>query len=240
MVRIGICDDEPVVVEQIRGMLDKLDRTGLKRLEIVEFYSGEKLLESISKGSCYDLLYLDIEMHQLNGINVAKKIREKDVNMLIIYVSGNEGYYRDLFDVEPFRFIIKPIDERLFLNIFLKAEERITIQEVVFTFQTNKSIVKLPLNDIMYFDSAGRVITIHTQEKEYRYYDKLDLVEETVKADCDLFIRVHKSYLVNFKYIKIFETSKVIMRDEKEISISDERRNSAKKAYMKLIRGDKI
>lgn len=237
MLKIAICDDEITIVEQIRQYLEDIEKSANRQLEIVEFYSGVKLVETAAEKGNFDIIFLDIEMDIMNGIHTALKIREIDINVLLIYVSSHEGYYQQLFEVEPFRFIKKPINKKVFTDIFLKGIQRIEMKVRDFHFQYNKSIIKIPLKDIMYFDSERRTINIHTEDKIYTYYDKLDSVEKSVKNDNIIFIRIHKSYLVNYQYIKQWEYTQVTLYNGYTIQISEDRRKKIRKIYMELLGG---
>ncbi|WP_373481424.1 response regulator [Acetobacterium sp.] len=101
MFRIGICDDQRAICSQIEGIILENQNTFVEQVEIDVFYSGEKLAEFIKNEHDFDLVFLDIEMEGLNGLDLGRKIREEMDNqtMQIIYVSGKESYYKDLFDV---------------------------------------------------------------------------------------------------------------------------------------------
>lgn len=237
MIRIAICDDEQMIAEEIRLLLEELSRKYIAKFEITDFYSGESLLRSIGNDCKFDLIYMDIEMRIMNGISTAKIIREKSYKVLIVYVSAHESYLRELFDVEPFRFINKPIDVKIFNEVFEAAYKRICIEDKYFIFCANKSMMKIPISAIIYFDSVGRIVNIHMKDKDYAYYDKLDLVEKQVINDKYPFIRVHKSFLVNYLYIKKVEHKKVILSNDKIINISEDRRKQVREICMNLIAG---
>lgn len=237
MLRIAICDDESSYVEKIIKYIMDYNKDRLNQIEINEFYSGESLVNHIVKGELFDIIYLDIEMDKLDGISTAITIREYDINVLLIYVSSHESYYKQLFEVEPFRFIKKPINKNQFKDVLEKAISRLEKVSEDFHFQYNKSIIKLPLKDIMYFDSQIRVVNIYTENQIYTYYDKLDNVEKKVKEITNMFIRVHKSYLVNYSYIKQWEYAQVTLYNGYIIQISEDRRKMIRKKYMELIGG---
>ncbi len=237
MLRIAICDDESSYVEKMIKYIMDYNKDRLNQIEINEFYSGESLVNHIVKGELFDIIYLDIEMDKLDGISTAITIREYDINVLLIYVSSHESYYKQLFEVEPFRFIKKPINKNQFKDVLEKAISRLEKVSEDFHFQYNKSIIKLPLKDIMYFDSQIRVVNIYTENQIYTYYDKLDNVEKKVKEITNMFIRVHKSYLVNYSYIKQWEYAQVTLYNGYIIQISEDRRKMIRKKYMELIGG---
>ena len=127
MLRIAICDDDKILVTQIEEMLNRyLDKKMIDRY-IDIFYDGASLERIYEKGDRFDIIYLDIEMSGKNGIEAAKSIRKLDRDVLLIYVSSYETYFMQLFEVEPFRFIKKPIKETEFEEVIDLAYERTTI-----------------------------------------------------------------------------------------------------------------
>lgn len=127
MLRIAICDDDKILVTQIEEMLNRyLDKKMIDRY-IDIFYDGASLERIYEKGDRFDIIYLDIEMSGKNGIEAAKSIRKLDRDVLLIYVSSYETYFMQLFEVEPFRFIKKPIKETEFEEVIDLAYERIIV-----------------------------------------------------------------------------------------------------------------
>lgn len=138
MLRIAICDDDKILVTQIEEMLNRyLDKKMIDRyIEI--FYDGASLERIYEKGDRFDIIYLDIEMSGKNGIEAAKSIRRLDRDVLLIYVSSYETYFMQLFEVEPFRFIKKPIKETEFEEVIDFAYERIIEEDAYFEYKYNK------------------------------------------------------------------------------------------------------
>lgn len=116
MIKIAICDDDKNIAAKVENILEEIGKENLLKISIDVFYSGESLQKFYENGNTYDLIYLDIEMTMLNGIEVAKYIRERDRYTIIIYISSHEEYLIQLFEVEPFRFIRKPIDMAMSLT----------------------------------------------------------------------------------------------------------------------------
>ena len=141
------------------------------------------LLESIQQNEAYDIIFLDIEMEQLDGISTARKIREVDLSVLLIYVSGYDEYLKELFEVEPFRFISKPIDRNRLKTYFSNAIQRTLKKELFFQYSFNKEIQKIPLDDIVYFESKNRSIYIYLKDGTSRYfYGKLNDIEKNLTS----------------------------------------------------------
>ena len=118
MFRIGICDDQRAICSQMERIILENQNTFVEQVEIDVFYSGERLVEFIKQEHDFDLVFLDIEMEGLNGLDLGRKIREEMDNqtMQIVYVSGQESYYKDLFEVRPMHFLSKPIDVAMLIK----------------------------------------------------------------------------------------------------------------------------
>lgn len=202
----------------------------------IEVYSdGSELWGNLLSGKSFDIIYLDIEMAKINGIDVAKLIREKDNNVIIIYVSIHENYFIELFEVEPFRFIKKPIDTTKFNDYFNKAYERILKEELFFEYKFNKVPHKELTQNIMYFESTGRMITIHSIKENATFYGKLGTIEKQLSAGKIPFLRIHQSFLVNYRFIKEISFYKVILVDGTELQISEDRQKLIRSRYNELI-----
>ena len=109
MINIAICDDDVAMTATIEKMLYVIAKEQNIKISSAVFFDGSTLVANIRQGVCYDLIYLDIEMHNVNGINAAELIRNMEIPALIIYVSSYEKYLKELFSTEPFRFLSKPI-----------------------------------------------------------------------------------------------------------------------------------
>lgn len=237
MIKIAICDDDKNIAAKVENILEEIGKENLLKISIDVFYSGESLQKFYENGNTYDLIYLDIEMTMLNGIEVAKYIRERDRYTIIIYISSHEEYLIQLFEVEPFRFIRKPIDMAVFNKYFMEAYNKILREEVYFQYNFRRNNVKILYNNIVYFESRGRYINIIQKDgKEDRFNGKLNAIEEIVNRSNHPFLRVHQSYLINFHYIKKINFSKVELFNGKEIYISEERQKIIRERYSQILK----
>ena len=106
MLNIAICDDDIQTTGQIEMMIQKIAKRNFADVDIEVFWSGESLADSVVAGDGYDIIYLDIEMNNEDGISTAKRIRKYDKNVLIIYVTSHENYMKESFSVRPFQFLV--------------------------------------------------------------------------------------------------------------------------------------
>ena len=134
MINIAICDDDMAMTTTIEEMLYETSKEQNVKINCAVFFDGFTLVENIRQGTCYDLIYLDIEMHKVNGISAAERIRNMEIPALIVYVSSHEKYLKELFYTEPFRFLQKPIDGQEFHSVFMDAYKRIRQKSKYFSF----------------------------------------------------------------------------------------------------------
>jgi DNA-binding LytR/AlgR family response regulator len=239
MIRIAICDDEIMMTSKIEAMLIQLSESNGIELDIDVFFDGETLEKSIRQEQRFDLIYLDIEMKAVDGIEAAKNIRKMDRNVIIIYISNYESYLKELFEVEAFRFISKPINKAMFENYFLKAYERLCSYASYYEFQYKRELYKILLGDIIYFESKGRTINIVLADgKVEKFNGKLNDVEQELKSCKIGFLRIHQSYLISYYFIKSMTKTHVKLFNGSVLQISEERQKDIRKKYCKLLGGE--
>lgn len=239
MIKIGICDDELSISAQLeKSILDLCIKKRIK-VDIDVFDNGGDLEKEILKGAMYDLLYLDIQLERGDGIETAKHIRQIDENVIFIFISGYDKYLMELFRLDVFTFIKKPIDPVYFNKIFLEAYERICHKKIYYTFKYKSEEYKVLCNEIMYFESSGRKIKLYMRNgKEYGFNGKLSEVAASLAGGKIPFLRIHQSYLVNFHLIISRCKSTVKLINGQSLPISEDRQKEFTKQYGTLLRGE--
>ena len=223
VIRIAVVDDNEMIRKQVKRFLNTYALKNSVVFEIYTYEDGHLLTLDINHEMHFDLIYLDIEMPIQNGIQVGHWIREiaQDEWMQIVFISGKDGYDRKLFSINCLDFLSKPIcysDLERTVNRFRKLTRR---PEDVFTFQNNHVLQRVPIANILYFESTNRKVNIITTTDMLEFYDKLDNVESQVPTQ---FFRIHKSFLVNYYHIRKFEYDNVIMSNQKRLPISQSKR----------------
>ena len=237
MVKIAICDNDVASTSLIENLLYEAARGINIPIEVDIFFDGLTLKAGMDQGNNYDLIYLDIEMEKLNGIKTAQYIREKKHTVLIIYISSYEKYLKELFEVESFRFIAKPINHTVFFKYFYSAYERIESGQEQFEIKFKNEIEHIPVKEIVYFESEKRYVHVVTENGKYTFYGKLKEVEKQVSSGKYLFIRIHQSYLVNYKYIKKITFLAVELYNGIKLPISEERLKEVRKRFCEIAKG---
>lgn len=231
MLNLAICDDNIPITGKLETLLQKLGKKNFIDLETEVFWDGQDLVKSIEQGANYDIIYLDIEMKKEDGISAAKRIRKYDKNVLIIYVTSHDSYMKSSFDVRPFRFLIKPVQQIEFERCFLEAYEEVISGDFYFRYRYQRINHKIPIKEILYFESQKRKIIIATISETRDMYGKLNDIEEKLKVCKVSFLRVHQSFLVNYKHIAGQAYDYIMMDDGRRISISEDRRKIISEQY---------
>lgn len=237
MIKIAICDDEPIFIEQIKSMIKRtLSEKHISYLTD-SFTSGESLCEKLKGGTLYDLAFLDISMKGMNGIEVGTRLRHffQIKKTIIIYISSYDNRAKDVFCLDTFRFLSKPIDPDLFKRDLLSACKRLNEEmDEFFCFKDiDKGQCNIPIEDIIYFEiSKGHKINVITKDKDYIFYGKL--MEVSKKLELQEFLLIHHSILINYQHIRQISYDKVLMSNQAELAISGPKRKEIRAKYLQL------
>lgn len=228
MIRIGICDEAEEDLQMLRAILQDMIEKACMNAEILCFQSGEALLFEIEQNKRMDIILIEIGLQGINGVETARKIRKTDVNTLLIFITRDGQYWKEIINVQPFAHIDKPIVKEKLEEAVVRAVALAGSRGGMIQFSSRKKEYRILLREIFYFESDKREVLVFCEKKTYSFYRKLDEVEEELKQYHERFLRIHKSFLVNPVYIKELSYEKIIMCDGKEITISPK--------YRKIIR----
>lgn len=234
MLRIGICDDEQIICTMIEKALGVISSNMLVEVDIEMFSSGEELFSYLDNGANLDMIFLDIMMKGINGIQIGKIIRDEMHNELtkIIYISGKESYAMELFDVRPLNFLIKPIKLRKLEEVFGKAVSLIDKENEFFEYQISNVVYKAPIREILYFESKGKKVKMVMMNDRVEFYRKLSDVYKQIGNQNFFFI--HKSFLVNYEHIIQYHYEFMMMSDKVILPISKKNRSAARVRVIRL------
>ncbi|MDK2962259.1 MAG: hypothetical protein PWP20_1385 [Eubacteriaceae bacterium] len=233
MFKIAICDDEPVITSQLEEILYNNRELFPYDIEIDVFYSCDHLASYMENSNDFDLLFLDIEMDGLNGLELGRIIRNQldNQSLQIVYVSGKEDYYKELFDVRPMHFLLKPVDPDSLIqdvNLAMKLTNR---YKQFFVYKKSSKIYKVRIKDILYFQSINREIRILTTRGDDIFYGKLKDLSPQLKDF--QFMQIHKSYLVNYAQIIEFRYDRIKLANSEILPISQAKRKKIRELQLK-------
>lgn len=197
--KIVICDDEQNQIEYITSIVASWSAHEGHRCEIRTFASAEAFLFEYEEDKAYDILLLDVEMDNMSGIELAKRIRKDNNRAEIIFITSHFEFVGEGYEVDALHYLIKPISVEKFTRVLNKAVEKLAVEPPSLVISCEGETVKLYETDIFYVESFLHYIVIHTNDKEYKIKENMSVFETKVSDD---FYRIHRSYLVSLKHIK--------------------------------------
>jgi len=223
MIKIAICDDDLIILNHTK---EKIENYKIKDLQIYSYKSGEELLESEEK---FDIIFLDIDMGGINGIETAKKIRIYDKKVKIIYVTNYTDYTSSAFSVHAFGYLVKPIKEK---DLHEQLDEALSYikeeEEFLIGFMTEGGLVRIDVKKIYYFEYASRKILLRTSKKTHIIKDKISAISDKMKSFG--FEMPHKSFVVNLYNVKSIKGYDIYMMDESVIPLSQKKSSEFRNA----------
>ena len=248
-MNIAVCDDEENIRYLIKRLIEKQDVS----CQIMEFSSGEELLRFWEQEDReqLDILFLDISMDGTDGMETAEQIsawkEEREEPLwgslpLLIFVTGYPEYMSKAFSVSAFQYLVKPIDEKEFEDVFARAVRECRCLNRKKNTEPGEILVRsgsitrnVPVIDIYYIESSNRKIIVSMRDEEIECYGKISEMEEELREG---FFRIHKGYLVNMKYVERYSRTEVQMKNGKSLLISKYKYQDFIKAYLEYIAED--
>ena len=234
MIRIAICDDEAPA----RACLASLIRAQGRPCEVAEYASAGDCLADRRE---IDLLFLDIALNAAgpDGMALARQIREGGpaARPVIIFVTGYERYVFDAFDVGAFQYLLKPVDEEKFAQVFARAAAQIEAGRDTpartLTLQSAGVSRTVPLDSIYYIESSNHKVVLRLKDGEFSCYAKIRDLEAELG---DQFFRVHKGYLVNLIYVEGYSKTELTLTNGEKLLISKYKYPDFVKAYLRFVK----
>lgn len=225
-MKIAICDDS----EEIRGEIADLVKEGCPKARIDTFSSGEGIICSDKE---YDLIFLDIEMEGLSGLETARRIREKEFKKsVIIFITAYKAYMQEAFDVNAFHYLVKPIDREKFSQVLSRAAKEISFTESseYIMIKASGKQQKLLLHDIFYIESSNKKTVYHTQKGIFEAYGKMEELEARLG---DGFYRCHRCFLVNMESICSYSCDEIGLVNGEKLILAKRKYSDFVKAYLR-------
>ena len=233
-MKIAVCDDEEDfnkrTVELISSMLEKPEDC-----EITICSSGEELLFKYRE-EAFDIVFLDIEMGGLNGLDTARQIRKHDENVIIVFLTSYEEFALEGYEVNAYRYLIKNQPEYIYKKQFQSIFQEYSQKHKCFVISERNNIVRIYLKDICFFEVLNKKVTVHTTTNTYEYTGKLSEVESQLANDAS-FIRTHKSYIINIAQVDSIRNTDIVMKNSENARMSRKLRKNVVERYLSYMTG---
>lgn len=236
MLKIAVCDDEADYRKYVVRTIEEIFRDMHIHIDLWEFSGGGGLLESINEKTHFDVIFLDIKMPDKLGMEVAKLIRDKYKDTVLVFISGFDNYVFEAFDYDAAAYILKSEFDKKIESVIGRIISKIDISSTEMTFKNQDGQYRIYLKDIVYFESISHSIFIHDNENRVIKitYSLSQLEKEFFEYN---FFRIHSGYLVNLKYVYSIDNNSVILTNKKSLPISRHRIKEVKKAFHKFCVG---
>jgi len=228
--QIAILDDNPTDSTYISTLVKHWVQNRNIDLHMETFPSAEAFLFHYEDNMSWDILLLDIEMGDMNGVELAKMIRTSNSNVQIIFITGFPDFISEGYEVSALHYLMKPVSEPKLQAVLDRAVTTLAKVEKMFCITFDRQTDYVPLIQICYIEAQKQYIALHTEERIYRM--KTSLSDAESKLD-EYFFKCHRSFLVNLRFIKRITPNSVILKSNEEIPIS---RGMADKIGKEIIR----
>lgn len=232
MINVAICEDDKEQQKEIEKLIVENKRNTM--LEIDKFDSGECLVKRYNEGIRYSIIFLDMRMEKMDGISTAKLIRQYDERSIIIIVTSIMEYAMEGYSVNAFDFILKPIEEKMFKEVFNNALSEVVSKYYSIISRDKTKLIKL--GDVIYIESNRKKVEIHCQEYTYTSNENISQIER--KLINSGFIRISRYYIVNMIHIREFGANSLRMNTGHELNYGKKYKSIALENYMYYMMGD--
>lgn len=241
-MNILICDDNKDIVVQEEFVIEEAMSAIKKHGNIQTFTSAQECLETVKKNpKAYGVIFLDIEMPYISGLELGKKIKEINPIIQVVFVTSFEKYSLSAYEVHPFHYIVKPLRvekvKEILLSIIQYEKNEGTDNSLKIRVKINRDIILIPAKSIQFIEKEKNICNIITESREYQAYTSLnDLEEQIAKLNIKELYRCHQSFVVNLKYVQKYEGSKFVLENGNIIPISRGKKAEAKTKFYDMLR----
>lgn len=234
MIRIALCDDETDILQELKNTIAQLCAENKTACVFSLYTSGEALLEGLAQPGDFHLIFLDIKMGHINGVQAAQEIRRRWPDLPLVFVTALQEYVFDAFQVGALNYLVKPIrpdQMRVILHKILDRQAR--PQDLV--IRERGQVYKLSTADILYCEAADHLIYIYQTQKMNECRCKLDALEKQLAGKL---LRCHRSYLINLQYVTHYAEGYAFLASGEKIPVAARRKQQFMQALLHYKRNE--
>ena len=230
-MKIAIVDDEKREQEIIAKYIDEWAEAKKELVEFFYFDSSESFLFSWEDAKDYALLVLDIEMGEISGLELAKKIRIEDKSVPIIFVTGYDEYIQYGYDVSALHYLIKPVNkEKLFQALNKLSEKEENVKSLI--LNSENEVRRIKMNDVLYVEADGHGSIMHTTDEVIHLKESFGNIEKQVLPMGEA-VKCHRAYLVNLRFVSSIQNSNLFLDNGENLPISRSRMKNVQREFLR-------
>lgn len=228
-MKTAICDDS---LREVTLLGEMIGASGLP-IDTDAYDSGNALLAEIQRGTHYDAVFLDIDMPEISGLELARMIRQHTPKTMIVFVTGYPQYAVDAFDCEAFHYLLKPVSQSKVTQVLERMMQCNQEQNRFYILKIRQQTIRVPICDICYIECCQRHVLFHTRHTVHETVGNLKTVYKELRPFG--FLQIHQGYLVNMALISHFDGFDVVLSDGKRVPMSVRKRAEVLSAYARYI-----
>ncbi|EOT44550.1 LytR/AlgR family response regulator transcription factor [Enterococcus columbae] len=206
MLKIAVCDDNQEFTNYFEEIIEEIYPNNQFSIDV---FNSPIRLVNVMKNNNYDIFFLDVEMPEMNGVDLAKQIRDFDVKSFIIYLTSYSQYMKEVFKVNTFDYLLKPINKQELVSTLERIIKIVNASFTYFKYRKGGNLYQVPFSNIIYLEKNGRYTILHGSSIEEKFIMTTD---ELISQLDESFIQVHKSFIINSRYIEILRKNIVECR----------------------------
>lgn len=234
MINIAIVDDDIHICSHLCEYMERSMNS--YSMNISEYESGIDFVSALDDGEKYDIVFMDIQMAPIDGIDAGKRLRATEYGRgsILIFISAYTDNLMPLFGLQPLDFVEKPLEYGKFVTVAQKIIDRLEEEQQYIFVKSNRKEQRLLLTDIMYAEIlGGRQVKLHmTSDQDIITYERLSSILARINAVSSSMLQIHKSYFINKNHVRSFDNHEVIMSDDARLPISASFRAPVNKTLM--------
>lgn len=215
MYHIAVCDDTPADLDLIYSMVRRWADDRQAEIQAQTFSSAEAFLFHYAENKQYDILLLDVEMGEMDGVALAKRLRQARDPVQIVFITGYSDYIAEGYEVSALHYLMKPVKEEKLREVLDRAVERLHVEERALFLKLEGEMVRLPLRSIRYLEVQQNYVTIHAQQD---YTFKSTLSKLTDELD-ERFFQLGRSYVINLRCIQRVTRQAAVLTSGEQIPL---------------------
>ena len=230
MIKIAICDDSDTDANQLKSVC-----ASCALPDTLEFYvypSGQNLLAELTLRH-FDIIFLDIDMPESNGIEIGKAIRQEKEHAIIIFCTSYPQYAIEAYDCEAFHYVVKPCTRDKIQNILVRAINKLRLTRKYHSVKVQNKILKLSISEIYYVEYCQKHIIYHLADRTIETTGRFSDINNELKKYG--FYQIHQGYIVNFEKVRDFKGYTAVLEDGRDVLISVRKKSEVLLAYAKYV-----
>ena len=234
--RVAIVDDSNVDSEYVQSILNAWAQDRQASVQVQCFASAESFLFHYADDKAWDILLLDIEMGAMDGVSLAKKIRQGNETVQIVFITGFAEYISEGYEVSALHYLMKPVKQEKLFVVMDRAVAAMHKAESAILLPVNGETLRLPIGTVQYVEAFAHTVSIATSTETIQVKMPISEIEKMLG---EYFVRCHRSYLVGLKYISRISKTEVILDNGKILPLSRNAAPFVHKAFISYYTGDK-